>query len=364
MAEKSEDSIYDKRFLSAMKQLDVNTPEEVLLYSPNDYMDLTKPVGNILEALAMGKEGKKAFMQLKLRSAPTLYDGSGNKIDISFASRVKGTHRVMVKFTDGRTNGMVNIFGRAGGGNLDPWCKLGPKDSFYVHGLFNDDWNQMISINYPEFINKTEVNRIVPRYSGKEKVITPFRIASKIQEGLLLHTQETVDYICSTFSMNEDEILKESKMRFKSLKEFIFLMHRPKTTEDIERVNDAITKLNAMVVYRKSLEHKIKSAVPESNFNIDIKGLLPDLVSRLPFKLTNDQRNAVWDTLKDLNDDKPMRRLISGDVGTGKTVCYMLPAVAAQKSGKNVVIMSPNSLLSDQIAKEIRDLLDKIYKKL
>lgn len=354
MSEELFSEIFDKRFMSGMKYLDVNHYEEVLLYPPSSYMDLTKPIGNLKEALRLGKEDKKSFMQLKTRGAPELFDEAGGKINIAFANKVGGTHRVKLRFTDGQTHGMVMIFGRAGGGNLDSWCKLASNENFHAYGLFNDDWNGVVSINYPEHIKKSEVNRIVPRYSGKEKIITPFRIASKIQNGLLEFTDQSSQYICDILSMDEEQGIKASKINFKTFKEFILMMHRPKTTEDIVRVTDAINKLNSLVVYQKIQEHKVLSNVPESNFNIDVKGILPGLVSKLPFKLTNDQRMAIWDTLKDLNDDQPMRRLLSGDVGTGKTVCYMLPAVAAQKSGKNVIIMSPNSLLSDQIANEIR----------
>src|SRR5690606_14166300 len=76
---------------------------------------------------------------------------------------------------------------------------------------------------------------------------------------------------------------------------------------------------------------------------------------QIPFPLTYDQRKAIWEIVQDLNAPHPMRRILSGDVGTGKTLTFMVPAVAAYQAGASVAIIAPGKLLVRQLAKELRE---------
>jgi len=67
-----------------------------------------------------------------------------------------------------------------------------------------------------------------------------------------------------------------------------------------------------------------------------------------PFELTEDQASAIDATLKDLASDKPMDRLICGDVGFGKTEVALRAAFAMTSAGRQVAIMAPTTLLAQQ----------------
>jgi ATP-dependent DNA helicase RecG len=71
--------------------------------------------------------------------------------------------------------------------------------------------------------------------------------------------------------------------------------------------------------------------------------------SSLPFKLTNAQERVVREILHDMSYDKPMKRLIQGDVGSGKTAVSALAALHAVMSGYQVAVMAPTEILAEQL---------------
>lgn len=66
------------------------------------------------------------------------------------------------------------------------------------------------------------------------------------------------------------------------------------------------------------------------------------------FSETPDQDNAIREIIRDMCSDKPMDRLICGDVGFGKTEVAMRAAFIAAQSGKQVCVLAPTTLLADQ----------------
>ncbi len=68
----------------------------------------------------------------------------------------------------------------------------------------------------------------------------------------------------------------------------------------------------------------------------------------LPFRLTGDQRQALREIVSDLTCDRPMNRLLQGDVGSGKTIVALLAALVAMENGLQVAVMSPTELLAEQ----------------
>ena len=77
-------------------------------------------------------------------------------------------------------------------------------------------------------------------------------------------------------------------------------------------------------------------------------GLRQRLREVLPFALTPDQECAVGEIAADLARPRPMQRLLQGDVGSGKTVVAALAALQAIESNRQVALMAPTELLSEQ----------------
>lgn len=86
---------------------------------------------------------------------------------------------------------------------------------------------------------------------------------------------------------------------------------------------------------------------------------LDDLLSSVPFDLTSSQKAVLREVLADLESPRPMRRLIQGDVGCGKTVIASLGAVWVCGAGGQVALMCPTEILAEQHYETMNELLGK-----
>lgn len=84
---------------------------------------------------------------------------------------------------------------------------------------------------------------------------------------------------------------------------------------------------------------------------------LDDLRRAVGFTLTGDQERAITDILADLRQPRPMHRLLNGDVGSGKTVVAAAGCLVAAKCGQQAAIMAPTLLLAEQHSRTLRGWL-------
>jgi ATP-dependent DNA helicase RecG len=87
---------------------------------------------------------------------------------------------------------------------------------------------------------------------------------------------------------------------------------------------------------------------------------LANLLSCLPYELTNAQKKVLDEIRVDLNSGKPMNRLIQGDVGSGKTIVAALAAMIVADSGAQCAFMAPTSILAEQHYNSLRKLTESM----
>ncbi len=78
----------------------------------------------------------------------------------------------------------------------------------------------------------------------------------------------------------------------------------------------------------------------------------------LPFKLTGAQKRVLREIADDLRSDKPMYRLLQGDVGSGKTIVALIAAIIMIRNGHQVALLAPTEILVEQHFQRVRQLLD------
>ncbi len=114
----------------------------------------------------------------------------------------------------------------------------------------------------------------------------------------------------------------------------------------IERIRDVAAEL--LDVYaRRAARPGHRFRWPESDYRSFETGF--------PFELTEDQAATIDDVLADLAADKPMDRIVCGDVGYGKTEVALRATFAAVHGGKQVAVLVPTTLLAQQHGQVFRD---------
>lgn len=138
------------------------------------------------------------------------------------------------------------------------------------------------------------------------------------------------------------------------LQEAIKKVHAPETEEEAEsgRRRLAFDELFAYQLALQMIKRRSQaSGAPAVPFD---EIFAKKFVTRLPYPLTNDQKKAAWAILQDLEKTVPMRRLLQGDVGSGKTVVAAFVAAHVQRAGLSVSFLAPTDILARQHAASLR----------
>lgn len=193
-----------------------------------------------------------------------------------------------------------------------------------------------------EFDGKSNLNiaRIVPVY--------------QLVEGLSIKTLRRAIYnALEQYEPTIEDIIPEDIMIRNNLlerKKALRQIHFPETEEFLEHARYTI-------VFEEFFLLQLKLALMRETNNKNIKalklnikkdGLVEKFKKSLPFELTNAQNKAIEEILKDISSDKPMQRLLQGDVGSGKTVVACIMLLSALENGYQGALMAPTEILAQQ----------------
>jgi len=83
----------------------------------------------------------------------------------------------------------------------------------------------------------------------------------------------------------------------------------------------------------------------------------------LPFHPTTAQKRALGEIVADMRQPSPMRRLLQGDVGSGKTIVALQAMLVAMENGYQAALMAPTEILATQHFLAARKLLERSSRK-
>ena len=197
-----------------------------------------------------------------------------------------------------------------------------------------------------KFLN---VGRLFPVY-GKTEGVSQSRIRKVIRDFLRDFASEIEEYL------PESLILKNSLLK---LREALIQMHYPSSLSSLEQSRrrlafDELFLLQMSFLYYRSDIEKDISSIKVTN----ISESLTQFINILPFTLTEGQKKVIREIIDDLsNSHKPMRRLLQGDVGSGKTVVALGSLLSVVGAGYQGVLMAPTEVLAEQHFLTVKKLL-------
>jgi len=141
-------------------------------------------------------------------------------------------------------------------------------------------------------------------------------------------------------------------------------LHRPQELKDefLWRRSPSHRRVILQEFFTFQLALRVRRATEEvkkKNRKIRIDDSIREEVRKiLPFKLTRAQKRVLKEIAGDLQNQRPMYRLLQGDVGSGKTIVALIAAMIAIRNGHQVALLAPTEILVEQHFQRISQLLD------
>lgn len=312
-----------------LNKLNIYTLKDLIEYYPRDYEDRSKPKNLyecvdgedvLIEAMPTGRisEMHKGRMTI---SKLIVKDQTGTCYITWFNQGY-----LRDKFQPGR---MYRFFG-----------KISIRGSRY----------EMNSPVYDEIDQSKNTGKIIPIYplTFELKQNTLRRI---IENGLL----EVKGQLPETLP---EYVLKDNNLW--DINNTIERIHFPVEFSDFNKARERL-------VFEELLTMQLALLKLKNNYENDINGIqfskdakMSDVINMLPFKLTKAQLRVLEEIDSDMESDKPMNRLLQGDVGSGKTVVAMIAAYKAVKSGYQATIMAPTAILASQHLESFQGILEEL----
>lgn len=213
-------------------------------------------------------------------------------------------------------------------------------------------------------VENPEVEELSLNNKKSGKILPIYRLTKGITQNVLRNIVKNALNEINNINKNENvfkdfytkEFLEENKLI--DLKSAINNIHFPENKEKVKKAKrrlkfDELFIITLMLFKLKNKNRKEKG--PKFNKNINLN----NIINELPFKLTNAQLRVLNEIEDDLEKGKSMDRLLQGDVGSGKTIIAILSSYKAVKSGYQVAMLVPTSILVMQHFDNFKKNLEK-----
>jgi ATP-dependent DNA helicase RecG len=304
-----------------LAQLDILTVEDLLLHKPRRYEDRRKFL---------------AIRELKLKEPATVR----GKIIASGVKRWKKGTRAMFEcvFDDGSAHLHCRWW------QAQPWMEdwfavgreflvFGKPESLRPRTIDHPE-TELVEPGDDEFIH---VNRLVPIHPLTEG------LTARVLRSLIWRALEKFGP-----AIPEPAIVPDLRL-FPARANAVRLIHFPEELTDVAIARQRLA-LDEFVALQTQIQARRKK------FEAQAKGLpcggnnrlMKPFLAALGFRLTGAQTAVLKEIRADMSGAHPMRRLLQGDVGSGKTAVAACSALMALESGFNVVLMAPTEILAEQ----------------
>jgi ATP-dependent DNA helicase RecG len=143
--------------------------------------------------------------------------------------------------------------------------------------------------------------------------------------------------------------------RHTNLQDILNYLHSPPKTAPVQQLVMGEHPLQQQLIIEELVAHQLSMLKIRRYYqSLQAPVLKPDkpreqrFIKGLPFQLTSAQQRVSAEICNDLNRSMPMRRLVQGDVGSGKTLVAALAALQAIANNRQVAILVPTDILAEQ----------------
>ena len=189
-----------------------------------------------------------------------------------------------------------------------------------------------------------------------EKNLTPiYPTTSGLQQNKLKKIIENSLEFCDKHNLLKEESEKKDYSKYGNLLETLKFLHKPPVETNLIELIEGKHPAQQVLIKEELVAHMLCAGILKNELEgrtgpsmTEISIREDDFLESLPFDLTNAQ-NKVWKEISgDLLDKIPMRRLLQGDVGSGKTLVGALAALHAQSNDYQTAILCPTEILAEQ----------------
>ena len=330
--------VNDRLIKEAARLAGCRGPSDLLRYAPINYHDFQK-ILSVERAIPIGKT---VNISATVSSPITKYTLPGqDRVERKKTGRefnaLCGKNTFVVRVTEGVTT--------------SPLVKLKQGSKITLHGKTRIS-KGVVYIDDPMLVPEQWSGALMPEYPSVKQTGNRLKVAlpaDKVPDVIDVLINDPVKVAAARSSIREE--MGEHPVSDEAIDAILFGLHRPNTHDEYLAAREAAEDLSIRFILsnsRKRHEPAFRSqlTLPESAIN--------QTLSEVPFTLSESQLSAVLDMVKELQSEYQMRRLLSGDVGSGKSIVQFALAAIVQRSGYQVAMTTPNGLLARQLYDEFQ----------
>jgi ATP-dependent DNA helicase RecG len=317
------------RGLATLARLGIRTPRDALMYLPFRYDDFSD-----LRGLADLSPGQKQSARVRVEDI---------RAEPGFGRRPP---RTIAQLSDASGSAEAIWFGRR---FIDR--RLRPGDEIVVSGKVAAQGWRMQFAN-PEFSPATRESvhtaRVVPVYR-----LTGGVTLRRVRELLARVLDRCLPAVVDPLRPGERVGLMDLALAIRTA-------HFPDDMEDLRPALDRLAfdeLLGLQLTLAQAAAARSDRRAPPIAVSSDV---LAQIVDALPFRLTDDQARSVAEIIADMAGEEPMRRLLQGDVGSGKTAVAAVALAVASRAGWQGALMAPTEILARQHHDGLAPLLEAL----
>ena len=305
-----------------LEKLNIFNTDDLLFHLPRDYEDRSTiipmnqlSVGHsyLLEGIVKGVD----FPPGKRKSMAVLLDDDFGKVTLRFYHIYKGiTDRC-------KLGNRLRIFGEV---------RVGARGLEMYHPEL-----QVITEDTP--LPQTQLTAIYPATEG----LTQPKIRDYIQQALAQYSDHLPELLPAKFSNGY------------ALKQALEYIHHPPVNANMLQLAQGSHPAQQRLIFEELVAHQISLLTRRAFIQqVEAPSFAPSktyakqLLASLAFEMTGAQKRVSREIVQDLKSNKPMLRLVQGDVGAGKTLVAGVAACHALEEGWQVALMAPTEILAEQ----------------